>query len=315
MTLIEEIKARLDLVEIASSYLQLQAAGSNWKALCPFHAEKTPSLVLFPQAQRWKCFGISCGKSGDVFDLLQQLQGWDFAHTLRYLAAKAGVTLPDRDTFEQGALEGQRERQHTLSTAMQFFQECMSQPHLVHLSLDQSLDCEKGGAAAISAGIAYAYSRGWSDETISAAGLGCFGRDWEGLRRHLKSAGVDLESPLAVALLGLRGDVAAWGASFNLQLAQAWITERKIPAIPPQLLLYPHLVRGRMVYLSGRSLVGKGHWNPPSQLLGARQPFYNHLFWRPPEHPPLVVVVEGQADAVTMAQWGLPAVALLGANL
>ncbi|MBE0411683.1 MAG: hypothetical protein IBX69_18305 [Anaerolineales bacterium] len=306
MTLIEEIKARLDLVEIASRFMQLHAAGSNWKALCPFHTEKTPSLVIFPQAQRWKCFGISCGKSGDVFDLLQQLQGWDFGETLRYLAGEVGITLPQLDASQRLHLRAQRDLEHTLTAAMQFFQKA-----LFAAQKDPLPPGESGGKGE-SAGLAYVHSRGWSDETIRAAGLGCFGTDWQGLRRHLQSAGVDLDSPGAVALLGMRGDVAAWGESCNLQLAQAWIRERRIPAMPANLLVYPHLVRGRVVYLSGRALVGKGHWNPPSHLLGARQPFYNHLYWRLGANFSLVVIVEGQADAITLAQWGLPAVALLG---
>ncbi|MFU8770959.1 MAG: CHC2 zinc finger domain-containing protein, partial [Anaerolineales bacterium] len=237
MTLIEEIKARLDLVEIASRFLQLHAAGSNWKALCPFHAEKTPSLVIFPQAQRWKCFGISCGKSGDVFDLLQQLQGWDFGETLRYLAGEVGITLPQLDASQRLHLRAQRDLEHTLTAAMQFFQK------VLFAAQKDPLQPGESGGKRESAGLAYVHSRGWSDETIRAAGLGCFGTDWQGLRRHLQSAGVDLGSPGAVALLGMRGDVAAWGESCNLQLAQAWIRERRIPAMPANLLVYPHLVR------------------------------------------------------------------------
>ena len=304
MSLVDEIKSHLDIVEVAGSYLELQPAGRNWKALCPFHQEKTPSLVIFPDDQRWKCFGASCGRSGDVIDLVQQLEKWDFPETLHYLGSKVGVAVPTLDEGETRETRNQLSRQQVLSTAMQFFQKSLFNP-----------DPEKPCSSAVSPGLQYARARGWSDETIRAAGLGSFFRDWEGLRRHLTSARVDLESPAAVALVGYRGDVAAWGKNFNLPLAQAWISAHKIPAIPPEVLLYPHLVRSRIVYVSARSLVGKGHWNPPSQLLGPRQPFFNHLFWQPDPDCGYIAIVEGQADAVTLAQWGLPAVALLGVAL
>jgi DNA primase len=303
-SLIEEIKSRLDIVAVAKEYLDLQQVGRNWRGLCPFHQEKHPSLLIFSDSQRWKCFGAGCGSGGDVIDLVQQLQDWDFMRTLRYLGEKAGVSLPGMDAKTRQVILAQRGCQDTLAAAMSYFRENMF-----------SSSRDRHAPAGESAGLLFAHNRGWTDEVIHAAGLGCFGKDWDRLKRHLDTAGVDLESPPAVALIGFRGDVAAWGEKFGLQPGQKWISQGRVPAMPADMLIYPHLVRGRPVYISGRALSGKGHWNPPSQLLGARQPFFNHLYWRPDPACPYIVIVEGQADAITLAQWGLPAVALLGVEL
>jgi len=88
---IDEIKSKLDLVEIISEYVKLVPAGTNMKALCPFHKEKMPSFFVSPEKQIWKCFG--CGKGGGIFDFIMEIEGVDFPQALRILAKKAGVEL------------------------------------------------------------------------------------------------------------------------------------------------------------------------------------------------------------------------------
>ena len=91
----DEIKNKLDLVEIIGEYISLRPAGSNFKALCPFHNEKTPSFMVSPEKQIWHCFG--CGKGGDVFSFLMAIEGLDFLEALKLLAPRAGVILKTRD--------------------------------------------------------------------------------------------------------------------------------------------------------------------------------------------------------------------------
>ncbi|PIR93131.1 DNA primase [Candidatus Falkowbacteria bacterium CG10_big_fil_rev_8_21_14_0_10_43_10] len=87
----DEIKSRLDLVEVIREYIQLKPVGVNFQARCPFHREKTPSFIVSPERQIWRCFG--CNKGGDVFSFVMEMEGLSFVEALRLLAPKAGVTL------------------------------------------------------------------------------------------------------------------------------------------------------------------------------------------------------------------------------
>ena len=88
---VDQVKSKVDLVEIISSYIPLKKSGRNFSGLCPFHGEKTPSFMVSPERQVWRCFG--CGEGGDVFTFLEKMEGWDFKETLTELAKRAGIKL------------------------------------------------------------------------------------------------------------------------------------------------------------------------------------------------------------------------------
>lgn len=92
---IDEIKSKLDIVEVVSEYVKLTPAGANLKALCPFHKERVPSFFVSPEKQIWKCFG--CNRGGNIFDFIMEIEGVDFPQALRILAKKAGVSLKTTD--------------------------------------------------------------------------------------------------------------------------------------------------------------------------------------------------------------------------
>lgn len=299
---IDDIKERLRIEDEIGRTVKLSRAGKQLRGLCPFHSEKTPSFFVFPDSQRWKCFG--CGAGGDLIDFVMRLNGWTLPEALRELARAAGVELKPLTADEQRAIERRRTTEAVLSVAAEYLHG--------RLGLARGEQAESG-----SPGLEYARRRGFTDETLRAGGVGYFGEEWDGLRAALQAARVDLECPAAVALIGFKGDVAAWAERWEVTPAQAWVTAGKVPAMPPGLLIYPHLAGGRVRYLSARR-IGEGpkSWNPPTELIGEKQPFYNALWGRVKNDEgqpyPSTVVVEGQACALSLAQWGIPAVALAG---
>src|SRR3989338_10764179 len=95
---VQEIKDKLPIMEIVADYVQLKKAGTNYKGVCPFHSEKTPSFMVSPNKQIWHCFG--CGLGGDIFEFIKQVENVEFLEALKILADRAGVELK-KPTQEQ----------------------------------------------------------------------------------------------------------------------------------------------------------------------------------------------------------------------
>src|SRR3989339_1568295 len=114
---VQQIKERLSIEEIVSSYIKLEKAGANLKAKCPFHNEKTPSFFVSPERGNYYCFG--CGAKGDIFTFVEEFEGLDFKGALKILAERAGVIL---EKFSKEK-EGEKEKLYrAMEEATKFFE-------------------------------------------------------------------------------------------------------------------------------------------------------------------------------------------------
>lgn len=170
MSVVDEIKARLDIVDVVSGYVHLQKAGRNFKALCPFHHEKTPSFVVFPETQTWRCFG-ACGEGGDLFSFVMKAEGWEFGEALRNLAKRAGVELTPLTPAQQQQANEYERLQGMIEEAARFFHQ-----HLLEAPAAESVR-------------AYVAGRGLRPETIAAFQLGYAPDDWHQALQHLQMLG------------------------------------------------------------------------------------------------------------------------------
>src|SRR6476646_1176407 len=100
---IEQIKVRVNIVELIQEYLPLKKAGINFKGLCPFHQEKSPSFMVSEERGTWHCFG--CDRGGDIFKFVMEKEGWEIKEALEYLDQKAGVTLKRTKSSEKNTTD------------------------------------------------------------------------------------------------------------------------------------------------------------------------------------------------------------------
>lgn len=117
---IEEIKARLNIVELIGSYVRLEKAGAHYKACCPFHQERSPSFMVNEEKSMWHCFG--CGKGGDAFAFVMEMEGLNFREALVLLAEKTGVELPKYKATDPGQKDNKERLFTLLELATQFYE-------------------------------------------------------------------------------------------------------------------------------------------------------------------------------------------------
>ena len=176
MSEIDEIKSKLDVVDIVSEKVRLQRAGRNYKANCPFHSEKTPSFIVDPGRQSWRCFG-SCGVGGDVFSFVMKTENMEFPDALRMLAQRTGVELRGYKKNES------RDSYFEINKiALDFYKD--------------SLLTDEAHSARI-----YLTSRGVDEGSIEDFGLGYSPRGRDSLKSHLLFHDVDLETAVECGLL------------------------------------------------------------------------------------------------------------------
>src|SRR5205085_9121054 len=174
---LDDIRAGVDIVDFVGRFVNLKKAGANWKGLCPFHGEKTPSFMVNPKKGIFHCFG--CGVGGDVFGFMMRQDRLSFPEAVRALAKTAGVTLPE----ERGAApdSGREELLRAMDLAARFYAETLWKP---------------AGARAQQ----YLDERGIDPDVARRFGLGYAPEGWVALLTFMKSEHVAEETLVTAGL-------------------------------------------------------------------------------------------------------------------
>ena len=285
---VSRVLAGIDIVQLIGRYLPLKPAGRYYKALCPFHNEKTPSFTVNPERQIFHCFG--CGEGGDAIGFLMKQERWSFPEAIRSLADQAGISLPERLHGSTGSGTGQNEHARLglleiHKTAADFFR--------------RQLQHQTGGAAARE----YQRSRGISDAVVEQFGLGYAAAAWDGLLRHLLHRGFSKKQVEEAGLALPRKDGSGAYDRFRNRLM--------IPIYDPT---------GHVIAFGGRVLDD----SLPKYLNSPETPLYKkgaHLFGLHVAASAIrdrgsAVVVEGYFDLIALHAHGIQhSVAVLGTAL
>jgi len=191
---VEEIKNRLNIVDILGEYIRLDKAGTNFKARCPFHNEKSPSFMVSEEKQIWHCFG--CQKGGDIFGFVMEMEGLEFKEALKLLADKAGVELKRYD----GKSEVNKNRIFEILELTTKFYEYQL--------------WEGPGKIKI---LNYLHERGLKDETIKEFRLGYAPKGWDNILQFLTSRGYAVEEISRSGLLVEKNKEKLQTTNYKLQ--------------------------------------------------------------------------------------------------
>ena len=180
---IEELKMRNDIEQVIGRYVDLKRAGSNLTGRCPFHSERTPSFVVFPE-KNFYCFG--CGAGGDVITFIMRIENVDYPTAIAQLADRAGIAVPEQEKTKYSRPEAlSRERNFEMNReAARFFH--------------KNLMSQEGAEA-----LGYLTSRGLSMATIRHFGLGFAKNSFDDLYSHLSSLGFTLDEIKTAFLCGI----------------------------------------------------------------------------------------------------------------
>ena len=273
---IQEIKARLDITDYIQRFVpDLKKTGRNFKACCPFHAENTPSFVVTPDTQSWRCFG-SCADGGDIFEFAMRFNGWDFVTAKQELAREAGVELVARSPQQVEADQRRERLRGLLSEAAENYHRYL---------LSEADDVSR---------VALVYAtekRGFTRQTLEDWQIGLAPDGWTLLLDRMTEQGHDVE------------DIIASGLAVRSDRGRVYDRFRN------RLMIPIHDERGRVVGFGARALLAEDnpkYLNSPqndvfdkSQLL-----FGYHRASRAIRDSETVVIVEGYMDVIQAHQAG-----------
>ncbi|MCG8541930.1 MAG: DNA primase [Clostridia bacterium] len=281
--LIEEVSQRNDIIDIVSQYINLKKTGKNYKGLCPFHNEKTPSFVVSEDKQLFHCFG--CGEAGNVINFVMKIENLDFFDSLELLAEKSGIDLSEyrNDGSNKEKVDRKSKLYKINREAALFFYQNLTKTKNV--------------------GIKYLLNRGLSVDVIKKFGLGYAINDWEKLNKYLLTMGYDQKLIYESGLVIKRKENEGYYDRFRNRVMFPIISTTK-----------------KIIGFGGRVLgdgVPKYLNSPESPIFNKGNILYGlNLARNEIGKEKKLIVVEGYTDVISLYQFGIKnAVATLGTSL
>jgi DNA primase len=289
---IEQIAAANDIVEVIGSYFPLKRAGTNLKALCPFHQEKTPSFTVSPSRQTFHCFG--CGAGGSVFRFVMDYEHIDFPSAVRKLAARAGITVVEK--YREGGADDEQRQRELRQGLLKLHAEAAQWFH------ENLIKKEVGEAAR-----KYLQARGITVEIAKRWQLGYAPEEWDAFGSWVRTRGYDARELIASGLVKTKdeGDFAQDRTS-NVKPQTSYDRFRARIMFP----IYDHRT-GEVIAFSGRLLKDKEgaakYLNSPETALFRKG---SVLFGLDKTKRALIeancaVVCEGQLDLISLFEAGI----------
>lgn len=279
--IIDEIKSRCEISSIISEYMAIKQSGSNYKGLCPFHGEKTPSFHINTSKQIYKCFG--CGEGGDVINFVMKMENLDFMDSVKLLASKCGLEINTNISNDTRIkIEKSKKFQDVYTEAARFYFSNLTEGR--------------------NKGYDYLRKRGLSDKIIKKFGLGFSKDSWSNLKDFLVTKGYSEEELLECGLiLENKGGSNTYDRFRNR-------------------VMFPIFdYRGNIIAFGGRTLdnsIPKYLNSPETLIFNKRENLYGLNFARKKINNRTIILVEGYMDLISLVQYGVENVsATLGTAL
>ncbi len=285
--IIEEVRSRNDIVDVISSYVKLQKKGSSHFGLCPFHNEKSPSFSVSQGKQMYYCFG--CGAGGNVFTFLMNYENYTFQEALKYLADRAGVTLPQEE------MSGEARKRADQKAVLLEINKMAAQYFYAQLK-------DSRGAPALSylKNRSNNKNRGLTDDTIRGFGLGYSNKYSNDLYKYLKSKGYQDDMLLQAGLISVDERQGAYDKFWNR-------------------VMFPIMDANSRVIGFGGRVMGDGkpkYLNSPETMIFDKSRNLYGLNRARSTKKPYFLLCEGYMDVISLHQAGFTnAVASLGTAL
>lgn len=281
---IEEIKGRLNIVELISTYVRLEKAGAHHKACCPFHQERSPSFMVNEEKNMWHCFG--CGKGGDAFAFVMEIEGLEFREALQLLAEKAGVELPKYAPTDGGQKENKDRLFSLLELATKFYEKQLWE-----------------GAGKVSA-LPYLRERGLTDESIHSFRLGYAPEGWRHQLEFFQKKGYTVDEMEQVGLLIKKENTTPRDTTHTVAGGYDRFRDR---IMFPIFDIFGHVIGFSARVAPGGDETQAKYINTPETVLYHKSRALYGLFHakQAMKQVGLTVIVEGNMDVIAMHQAGI----------